>query len=362
MNIAVIGANGFIGSRVVEMLYLEGLHEVTSIVRKPASLALPGRFTMGWRLGDALDTGSLSEALCGCDAVIHAAIGDPRQIEQMPSIFCAAAAAAGIKRVVYLSSASVHGQNPQIGTDEKSYLTRNHSIEYNNAKVRAENSFFVEMKKYGLEGYALRPGVVYGPRSRWISDLATDLFGGRAWLAEGGQGIFNGIYVDNLVSAIVRCLTVDRGAGESYLVGDAETITWAEFYRISANFFGIPFDAIRHIERVPEFRKSLRERIGDLVNRPLVQSILPAFPGDLKRATKAVIASWSPSNIAEAWSEPASRPSLRITEEMALLQCCRWKFPHTKATKNIGYQPQVSFVEGMHRSLAWWNFASGRNV
>ncbi len=362
MNVAVIGANGFIGNRLVEMMHLEGGQDVTPIVRRPASLALPGRFSLNWRIGDALNVSSLRAALRGCDAIVHVALGDPRQIERMPSILCEAAASANIRRVVYLSSASVHGQNPEIGTDEMSPLRRKHSIEYNSAKVRAEEAFFNGVKVYGLEGYALRPGVVYGPRSRWIAELATDLYTEEAWLSSNGQGVFNGIYVDNLVDAIRCSLRAVDGAGEAYIVGDAETITWEEFYHVSADYLGVPRDTIRRLAVLPDFRMSLRERAERATQQRWVQSMLPVFPRDLKRATKAVLATFGPSGQPEAWSDPVRSSHPRITEEMALLQGCMWKLPHAKAERHISYVPRVSFSEGMRRSFTWWKFANGGGV
>jgi len=361
MKIAIIGANGFIGSRLVEQFHLGGQHTVIPVVRKPASLALPARFSLEWRLGDALETESLTAALQGCDAVVHAAIGDPLQIEKMPAILCAAAAAAGIKRVVYLSSASVHGQSIPPGTTEATPLHTEHSIDYNNAKVRAERSFFSECSKYRMDGYALRPGVVYGPRSRWIADLAEELREGRAWLFDEGRGICNSIYVDNLIHAIRLCLEANAGAGQPYLVGDEETVTWADFYHQAAQLTGLPTTSIHRVDRFPAFEKSFRERVEKTVAQPWVQSLLPAVPFKLKRATKTLIASWNPPGSPDAWALPG-RPGPHITEEMALLQQNRWRFPHTQAAQNLGYRAPVSFEEAMRRSFAWLRFATDVSV
>jgi nucleoside-diphosphate-sugar epimerase len=300
----------------------------------------------------------LTKALQGVDAVVHAAIGDPLQIERMPAILCAATAAAGVKRVVYLSSASVHGQNIATGTTEATPLRTDYPLEYNNAKVRAERSFFSEAQRHRLEAYALRPGVVYGPRSRWISDLADELREGRAWLFDEGKGICNGIYVDNLIEAIRTCLEAKAGAGQPFLVGDAETTTWADFYRTAVDLLGASWASVQHPAHLPAFKKNFRTRVEDTVAKPWVQSLLPAFPFKLKRATKTLIASWNPPAAPEAWVLPHVDRSPRITEEMALLQQCRWKFPHTRATEFLGYQPPVSFAEGMRRSLAWLRFAT----
>lgn len=357
MKIAIIGANGFIGSRLVEQIHLRQQHTAIPIVRKPASLALPARFSLEWRLGDALELESLSKALQGCDAVIHAAIGDTQQIERMPAVLCAAAAAAGIRRVVYLSSASVHGQNIPVGTTEASPLHTEHSIDYNSAKVRAEKSFFSESAKYRLEGYALRPGVVYGPRSRWIADLADELREGRAWLFEDGSGICNSIYVDNLIHAAMLCLDAARGAGEAYLVGDNETVTWADFYQAAATHLNEPMTRVHRLTQLPTFEKSFRAKVERTVAQNWVQSLLPAVPFQLKRATKTLLASWNPPPAADAWALP-SAPGPQITEEMALLQQNRWRFPHDKAASALGYRAPVSFEDAMRRSFAWLRFAT----
>lgn len=362
MKVAIIGANGFIGSRLMDKIHLEGKHEVVPIVRGPASLALPARFDLEWRLGDALETSSLTRALQGCEAVIHAAIGDPRQIEQMPGVLCAAAAAAGVRRVVYISSASVHGQAVPVGTNETSQLHRRHSVEYNNAKVSAEQSFFASARRYHLQSYGLRPGVVYGPRSRWIAELASDLSTGRAWLLRDGSGICNGIYVDNLVSAIGLCLEVEQGAGQAYIVGDAETTRWSDFYFHAADLLRVPRSTIQRLDTRPVFRKSVRDHLEGVVSRPWMQTMLPVVPKEIKSTTKALLASLKGPVDVDAWSEPDLRPPPRVTEEMVLLQECRWKLPNTKAMKVLGYRPEVTFAEGMRLSMAWWKFASGGHL
>ncbi len=359
MKLAIIGANGFIGSRLVEQFHLGARHEVVPIVRQPSSLALPARFSLDWRLGDALDATSLQAALAGCEGVVHAAIGDPVQIERMPEILCQAAAAAKIRRVVYLSSASVHGQDIPAGTTEATALHTQHSLEYNNAKVRAEQSFFSHCQRLGLDGYALRPGVVYGPRSRWIADVADALARGTAWLYDEGRGLCNSIYVDNLIHGIDRCLTAGTGAGQAYLVGDEETVTWADFYRSAAVHLGEDFSRIHQVKTLPAFERSFRDKVESAVAKPWVQSLLPAVPFRLKRATKTLIASWNPPSAPEAWTLPRP-PGPAIDEEMALLQQCRWKVPHQKARETLGYVPPVSFEEAMRRSFAWLRFAQGR--
>ena len=359
MKVAVIGASGFIGTRLLEQYHLGGGPTVAAIVRQPSSLALPSRFAIETHLADALDVDAMARAMSGCSAVIHVALGDPVQIERMPVALCLAAAAADVRRVVYLSSASVHGQNPAPGTDEASELNVHHELEYNSAKVRAEQRFFSECTRHSLVGFALRPGVVYGPRSRWIADLATDLLENRAWLYEGGRGICNGIYVDHLINAITCCLHATDNASGTYLVGDAETVTWEQFYRAAALQLDVPWSTIHQLSRLPSFERSWQERATNASSHPFVQKLLPLVPHGLKRGAKAVIAASRPAPRIESWTLPAG-PGPRITQEMALLQQCAWKFPHVRAEENLDYHAKVSFAEGMDRSFAWWKYAQGQ--
>jgi 2-alkyl-3-oxoalkanoate reductase len=359
MSVAVVGASGFIGTRLVERLHLDGSHTVVPVVRRASSLALPARFALDWRIGDALDATSLAAALDGCDTVVHTALGDPRQIEAMPAILCEAAAAVGVRRVVYLSSAAVHGQAPDPGTTEDTPLHCRHAMDYNNAKVRAERAFFRGCARHGLEGFALRPGVVFGPRSRWITDLASDLRQHRAWLLGAGDGICNTLYVDNLIAAIEQSLSARADAAGAYLVGDAERITWAEFYDSVALALGLDPATIHRLAAAPVFRRTTQERISRLVASPGVQALLPAVPAGLKQAGKRFIAASTAAPAADSWQLPG-KPQPRITEELTLLQQCRWQLPSDRAAQRLGYQPVVDFPTAIQRSLAWLAFAEGR--
>ena len=358
MKVAVIGANGFIGTRLVECFHLGGGPEVTAVVRRPSSLALPARFSLAMRVADALDVDSLARALAGCDAVVHAALGDPAQIRKMPGILCRSAEMAGIRRVVYLSSASVHGQNAPVGTNEDSPLHLGHPLAYNNAKVSAERAFFRECKQRGLDGYALRPSVVFGPRSHWLADIAGDLRSGRAWLINDGRGICNSIYVDNLVAAVRACLEAPEWSGGAYLVSDAETITWRDFYQALAEGIGADARAIRDVSHLPEFHASWAEQAKRAVAHPAVQLALPLVPHALKRGAKKILAALSAAPTPDSWAIPEP-PKPQVTRELADLQACAWKLPSVRAEAVLGFAPPVSFAEGMRRTAAWWRFAHG---
>src|SRR5438093_899750 len=105
LKLAILGANGFIGSRAVELFHLSGLAEVRPIVRSFNSLARLSRFDLDCRIADACDEAALRAAFEGCDAVLHSVAGDAATILGSLTPVYRAAQQAGVKRFIYLSSA-----------------------------------------------------------------------------------------------------------------------------------------------------------------------------------------------------------------------------------------------------------------
>ncbi|MEX0599318.1 MAG: NAD(P)-dependent oxidoreductase, partial [Rhodothermales bacterium] len=174
-TIAILGASGFIGSRAVEMLHLGGVADVRPIVRTAARLAPLSRFDLDARIADARHQEALEAAFSGCDVVVHTVAGSCELIRSVIEPVYCAACRAGVGRLIYLSSASVHGQAPLPGTDEETALPRRHALPYNGAKAGAEQMLLRLRKKGDVEVVVLRPGIVYGPRSSWIGGFADTL-------------------------------------------------------------------------------------------------------------------------------------------------------------------------------------------
>ena len=76
IRIAVLGANGFIGTRLTEMFVPKDMAAVRPIVRSYSSLARVSRFDLDSRVADACDENALEGAFRGCDVVLHAVAGD----------------------------------------------------------------------------------------------------------------------------------------------------------------------------------------------------------------------------------------------------------------------------------------------
>jgi nucleoside-diphosphate-sugar epimerase len=354
-KIAILGANGFVGSRLLEVFHLGGVAEVRPVVRNYSSLARLARFNLDWRLADARDPKALKTAFEGCDAVVNLIVADPDVIVENATASYQAAQAAGVKRLVFMSTASVHGQAPEPGTDETSPLHTNHVFAYNNAKVRAERALASLRAGGAVELSILRPGIVFGPRSRWVSDIADQLLAGTAYLVNEGQGICNSIYVDNLIEAIRLALTVPAADREVFLVGDRERVTWLEFYQRIAAGLGADLSRVARVT-APHFEHGLREKLDGLRGSKPVQAVLPIFPAKLKEAVKGAIKAATAPPWPSQWELPG-KPGPQVTEEMTALHLCSVQLPWTKAAKMLGYEPKVSFPTGMQRSLGWLKFA-----
>ena len=98
MKVALIGASGFIGSRLLAELSARG-HAVTAIVRNPEKVAaLPGVTAVK---GDVFDKDGLAKLVAGHDAVIsavHFSASDPQ-------ILLAAVKQSGVKRYLVVGGA-----------------------------------------------------------------------------------------------------------------------------------------------------------------------------------------------------------------------------------------------------------------
>ena len=341
------------------MLTLRDLAEIRPIVRSYSSLARLSRFDLDARVADAFDEKAVEPALQGCDVLVHAVAGDINTVLGTLTPVYRAAEKAGVKRLVYLSSASVHGQAPEVGTDESSPLSDQQALPYNNAKVQAEHTLTHLRSQGDVELVILRPGIVFGPRSIWVTRFADDLQNGQAALLNRGQGICNSIYVDNLVHASYLAATHPRADSEVFLVGDRECIRWADLYQPIAEALGVNLSDLPEgdlPEQPGHNQRSWWDRLEPVrVSKP-VQGLLSIFPHRVRLAAyRAYETLLEP---VAGLSRSASRtPKPVLSREMAILYTCAYKLPHEKATRVLGYQPPVPFAEAMRRTVAWLAFA-----
>jgi nucleoside-diphosphate-sugar epimerase len=349
LRVAVIGANGFIGSRLVEQWHLEERIDVVPVVRRPEGAAGVLRFGLDCRVADALDERELARALAGCDAVVHAAAGPRRLVTQSPACVVRAAAQAGVCTVLYLSSMAVHGWDARPGADEAAPVPRRHLRPYNRWKVRGEEAVCTACRETGTRFVILRPGIVYGPRSQWIAEFARSVVEGSAYVVAGGRGVCNAIYVDNLVHAVDLALHREQAAGEAFLVSDDEAITWRMLYEPLCRALGQPWDAVADLApRSPQ--RTPRDRLLELKEDPAARVVLDRVPRVLRSKIRRLA-------VPPLAKDPSQDLPLRPPLEASLLQTCGYRFPTTKARRVLGFEPPIAFDEACRRTIAWLGFA-----
>jgi nucleoside-diphosphate-sugar epimerase len=366
---AVLGANGFIGYRLTEYLLLNDVAVPRPIVRSYRSMARVSRFNLDTRLSDVLDTDTLARALVGCEVAFHCVVGDRKTILDSITSTYAACRQAGVRRLVYLSSAVVHGHNPSPGTDESSPLIRHQPFEYNVSKVLAETKLHSMMRDRSVECVIFRPCIVYGPRSTyWSAGVATDILARRAYLVENGDGICNTIFIDNLVEAMILCATHPAASGKTFLIKDAERVTWRQLYATVADAVGMDLSTIGSVSATTavEFMAvPLSERLRDssraIAKSRLVRAtkeLVRNVPGtiSLVRSVRARLQPWK-TRVGAGWQPPIK--GFTLDREIVSLQLCRYELPSRLLAEVVGYRPTVSFRDGSQKTAEWLRFAFG---
>jgi 2-alkyl-3-oxoalkanoate reductase len=349
LRVGVIGANGFVGSRLVEQWHLEERVDVVPIVRRPEAAASVLRFGLDCRVADALDERGLARALAGCDAVVHAGAGPRPFVTQSPARVVGAAARAGSDNVIYLSSMAVHGWNPRPGTDEATSLPRRQPVPYNRWKAHGERALRSACRETGTRFVILRPGVVHGPRSQWITRFARGLLDGSAYVVAGGRGICNAIYVDNLVHAVELALERDEAAGQTFLVADDGAVSWRMLYEPVCRALGCSWDSVADLApRVPRLMPA--ERLLGLKDDPTARVVLDRVPRTLRDPIRRLA-------VRRLGEESPQGTSRQAPLEDSILQTCGYRFPTAKARRLLGFEPSVSFDEASRRTVAWLGFA-----
>ncbi|MEB3119668.1 MAG: NAD(P)-dependent oxidoreductase [Snowella sp.] len=364
-TVAVLGANGFVGFRLVEWLTFHQLANVRPIVRSLSSLAKLNKLDLDkldYRIADATLTDNLASQLKDCEILFHCVVGDRQTILKSAEAAYRASAQAGVRRLVYLSSAVVHGHNPIQGTHDDSELITKQPFEYNVSKVMSEHLLRRLRQDQAVEVVTLRPSIVFGPRSQWFTaQIASDLLNGKAYLVDEGAGICNTVYVDNLVAAMWQGAMTIEAANQDFIITDGERVTWRDLYSAVADAINVDIMTVPTLKKelLPEFNRIMKrqEIIKKVANSPFIRVVKKLALAKITDAIENKFLQISASNLGEKKIDdiPTLLPSL--DQEIISLQQCQYVLPITKAKKLLGYQPLISFSEGCHRTQHWIKFA-----
>lgn len=251
MRFLITGANGFAGSPLVTELLRQG-HAAQVAVRSTNSRIENLEVVSVGSIDGATDW---VDALRSVEVVIHLAARvhmmkdaavNPLEAFLAVNLHGTAnlarqAAAAGVKRFVYVSSIKVNGEQTSVG---KPFTESDHpqpQDPYAISKWQAEQALHTISQETGMEVVIVRPPLVYGPRVKANFLKLFELVDRGIPLPLGSvQNSRSLIYVGNLVDALITCATHSMAAGHIYLVSDGEDVSTPELIRAVADALQCP--------------------------------------------------------------------------------------------------------------------------
>lgn len=246
MKILVTGATGFVGTALLARLTASGYGVVPAVRRRSG---LPNEVVVG-NLAASTDW---RPALSGCDAVVHLAarvhvMNDSaknplalyRETNTDATLSLARqAAAAGVKRFVFISTIKVNGEGRDAPYRETDAAEPDDA--YAISKWEAEQGLQQIAAETGLEVVILRPPLVYGPGVK-ANFLRLLRMVERGWPLPLGA-IHNRrslLYLGNFVDAIRVCTEHPAAVGQTFLLDDGEPVSTPELIRAMARAMGRP--------------------------------------------------------------------------------------------------------------------------
>ena len=257
-RILVTGANGFVGTALCTALLQHG-YGLRKAVRSDesgigGSLQDNATNVETVHVGDIASQTDWSRALAAVDMVIHLAarvhvmsksaanpLAEFRRINTAGTEHLArSAAASGVKRLVYVSSIKVNGEETHEGRKFSAADSHAPQDAYGISKLEAEQALHRVAQETGLEIVILRPPLVYGPGVKGnFAQMLKVVFRGIPLPLASVQNRRSLIYVGNLVDALIASATHPAAAGQTYLVCDGEEISTPDLLRQLAAAMGV---------------------------------------------------------------------------------------------------------------------------
>jgi len=326
MNL-VTGATGLLGSHLVEQLRRRG-QAVRVLVRPTSDCSWLKTQEVEFAKGDVTDPASLVRACQGCDVVYHAAakVGDwgPWREFQRATIdgtrnVVEAAIAAGVRRLVHISSISVFGYYTKEQTIDEMFevgYKLHRWAYYSRSKLEAERIARDAGRNGRIEVTVVRPAWLYGEHDRaTIARLVAMIRKGKAKILGRGDNRLNVVYAGNVAEAAITAAALPQAAGEVYNCSNDGAITQQEFFDLLARSIGAP--AVRRMVsyRLAYFVGFVLECLGHLL-----RTKKPPF----------------------------------VTRYAVWLMGRRSYFSADKARRQLNWQATTTYDVGVPRAIAWY--------
>lgn len=254
----VTGGAGFIGSHVVETLLREGweVRVIDNFSTGSARNLAPVRDSIRLFAGDIRDRALVSDAVRSVDVVFHLAayisvpgsVADPQTADDVnirgTLTILLAARDAGVRRVVFSSSAAVYGEPETVPVPESA--PKRPASPYGLEKLYGEHMSRLFTELYGLETVSLRYFNVYGPRQNPRSEyaavipkfLAVMAAGQRATIYGDGLQTRDFLYVGDVARANILAAEAEGVGGMVMNIASGQGISIRELHDQIARVLG----------------------------------------------------------------------------------------------------------------------------
>lgn len=293
MNVLLTGASGFLGRRVFKNCQHRGLY-ILACARDTHNSDLA--FTKSPDIGPVADWG---RTLHGIDVVIHTA-GVAHWNGQASNEFsrrlqsvnvegtlnlARQAAAADVKRFIFISSIGVNGN---ISSRPFTAVSQpNPSEPYAQSKWQAEQGLWQVQEETGVELVIIRPPLVYGPNAPGnVGSLVR-------WLERGIPLPLGAVHnkrslvgIDNLADLIIRCIDHPAAANQLFLASDGEDLSTTQLLRGMGNAMGKPARLIPVPDGLLQFGATLLGR------KAMAQRLLGSLQVDISKTCELL--DWKP--------------------------------------------------------------------
>jgi nucleoside-diphosphate-sugar epimerase len=238
-RVFITGASGFMGAALAERYRAAGV-EVRGV-------DLAADAERGVVAGDITEAGTWTRHVESCDLVVHTAAivtmeGDADRMWRVNVLGTRnaldAAVAAGAKRFVHVSSVVTFGFDYPDGVDEH-WPVRTNGAPYVDTKVNAEHVALQAHSAGEISCSVVRPGDVYGPRSTpWTVLPAAAARAGLRILPQGMDGTINPVFIDNLLDGLLLAAAEPAAVGQVVTVSEGHGMSVQDFFENYARMAG----------------------------------------------------------------------------------------------------------------------------
>ena len=276
VKVLVTGGGGFIGSHIVDRLLADGhgVRVLDNFATGRRENLLDVLSDIELVEGDIQSYERVHHAVSGCEVVLHqgALPSVPRSVQDPLTSNATnvtgtlnvllAARDSGVQRVVYASSSSIYGANPELPKHEG--LLPQPISPYAVAKLAGEGFCRSFHEIWGLETVALRYFNVFGPRQDPLSQYAAVIPNFVTALRDAGQPVVYGdgeqsrdfTYVGNVVNGNVLAMSAEGVAGKTYNVAAGERTSLNELLGQIGSLVGREPDARHEAPRLGDVKHS----------------------------------------------------------------------------------------------------------